>query len=105
MWDSIVSVPDYCLFVCFAVQRRHAFPTVILPYILPCAKSNVLNCRIMGVRTFDAMVSPVVSYWRKYAHIALVNRLGLSLPKNSMSMLTDGSFHVPLVPSYLKNHE
>ena len=39
-------------------------------------------------------------------HLALVNGLGdLSLPKNSVSRLTDGSFHVLLVPSYLKNHK
>ena len=39
-------------------------------------------------------------------HLALVNGLGdLSLPRNSESRLTDGSFHVPLVPSYLKNHK
>ena len=27
------------------------------------------------------------------------------LPRNSVRMLADGSFHVPQVPSYLKNHE
>ena len=32
----------------------------------------------------------VVSYWRKYVHEVLVNRLGgLSLPKKSVVMLTD----------------
>ena len=32
----------------------------------------------------------VVSYWRKYVHLVLVNRLGgLSLPRNSVVRLTD----------------
>ena len=32
----------------------------------------------------------VVSYWRKYEHEVLVNRLGgLSLPRKSVVMLTD----------------
>ena len=30
----------------------------------------------------------VVSYWRKYGHLVLVNRLG-SLPRNSVDRLTD----------------
>ena len=55
---------------------------------------------------FDSMVNPVwqhtfvslsafsrravVSYWRKYVHEVLVNRLGgLSLPKKSVVRLTD----------------
>ena len=34
--------------------------------------------------------STVVSYWRKYVHLALVNNLGsLSQPRNSVSRLTD----------------
>ena len=33
----------------------------------------------------------VVSYWRKYVHEVLVNRLGgLSLPRKSVVRLTDG---------------
>ena len=33
---------------------------------------------------------PVVSYWRKYVHEVLVNRLGgLSLPRKSVVRLTD----------------
>ena len=31
----------------------------------------------------------VVSYWRKYVHEVLVNRLGLSLPRKSVVRLTD----------------
>ena len=46
---------------------------------------------------FDTFVSPsafsrraVVSYWRKYVHKVLVNRLGgLSLPRKSVVRLTD----------------
>ena len=35
----------------------------------------------------------VVSYWRKYVHLVLVNRLGgLSLSRNSLVRLTDRSF-------------
>ena len=45
----------------------------------------------------DTFVSPsafsrraVVSYWRKYVHEVLVNRLGgLSLPRKSVARLTD----------------
>ena len=56
-------------------------------------KSGVLGS-IPGLATF---VSPsafsrraVVSYWRKYVHEVLVNRLGgLSLPRKSVVRLTD----------------
>ena len=56
-------------------------------------KSEVLGS-IPGLDTF---VSPsadsrraVVSYWRKYVHEVLVNRLGgLSLPRKSVVRLTD----------------
>ena len=52
------------------------------------------SCFIPGLHTF---VSPsafsrraVVSYWRKYVHEVLVNRLGgLSLPRKSVVRLTD----------------
>ena len=49
------------------------------------------------VLTYDAILFPsafsrkaVVSYWRKYVHEVLVNRLGgLSLPRKSVVRLTD----------------
>ena len=42
----------------------------------------------------------VVSYWRKYVHEVLVNRLGgLSLPRKSVVRLTDRpDSDVPLIP-------
>ena len=57
-------------------------------------KSGVLGSIPVWQRTF---VSPsafsrraVVSYWRKYVHEVLVNRLGgLSLPRKSVVRLTD----------------
>ena len=57
-------------------------------------KSGVLVRYPVGPHTF---VSPsafsrraVVSYWRKYVHEVLVNRLGgLSLPRKSVVRLTD----------------
>ena len=49
---------------------------------------------IPGLATY--FVSPsafsrraVVSYWRKYVHKVLVNRLGLSLPRKNVVRLTD----------------
>ena len=37
-----------------------------------------------------------------HVHLILVNGLGgLNLPGNSVSSITDGSFHVPLVPIYI----
>ena len=37
-----------------------------------------------------ALRGPAVSYWRKYVHEVLVNRLGgLSLPRKSVVRLTD----------------
>ena len=58
-------------------------------------KSGVLGS-IPGLATYT-FVSPsafprkaVVSYWRKYVHKVLVNRLGgLSLPRKSVVRLTD----------------
>ena len=58
-------------------------------------KSGVLGS-IPGLATYS-FVSPsafsrraVVSYWRKYVHEVLVNRLGgLSLPRKSVVRLTD----------------
>ena len=47
---------------------------------------------------FSTVISPLpliqegqfVSYWRKYRHLVLINRLGdLSLPRNSVVRLTD----------------
>ena len=56
-------------------------------------KSGVLGRYPVWQHTF---VSPsafsrraVVSYWRKYVHEVLVNRLGLSLPRKSVVRLTD----------------
>ena len=57
-------------------------------------KSGVLGSKTVWQHTF---VSPsafsrraVVSYWRKYVHEVLVNRLGgLSLPRKSVVRLTD----------------
>ena len=40
-----------------------------------------------GLPTADSSRA-VVSYWRQYGHLVLVNRLG-SLPRNSMDRLTD----------------
>ena len=59
-------------------------------------KSGVLGS-IPGLATYRTFVSPsafsrraVVSYWRKYVHEVLVNRLGgLSLPRKSVVRLTD----------------
>ena len=40
--------------------------------------------------SFHFLRRAVVSYWRKYVHEVLVNRLGgLSLPRKSVVMLTD----------------
>ena len=45
----------------------------------------------------------VDSYWWKYVYLLLVNRLGsLSLPRKSVSRLTNGNPYVPQVPGYLK---
>ena len=52
-------------------------------------KSGVLGTTPVWQHTF---VSPsaVVSYWQKYVHEVLVNRLGgLSLPRKSVVRLTD----------------
>ena len=57
-------------------------------------KSGVLGSILVWQHTF---ISPsafsrraVVSYWRKYVHEVLVNRLGgLSLPRKSVVRLTD----------------
>ena len=54
-----------------------------------------VDCNLQSVK--DTFVSPsafsrraVVSYWRKYVHEVLVNRLeGLSLPRKSVVRLTD----------------
>ena len=49
-----------------------------------------------------------VGIFRKSTVYALVLVIGLEeliLPRNSVSRLTDGSFHVPLMPSYIKNHD
>ena len=57
-------------------------------------KSGVLGS-IPGLATYSVSPSAfsrraVVSYWRKYVHKVLVNRLGgLSLPRNSVVRLTD----------------
>ena len=58
---------------------------------------RVITTNFLGVRIF-----------RKFTVCALilVNRLEeLILPRNSVSRLTDGSLHVPLMPSYVKNHD
>ena len=73
----------FFLFSAFHPQKQHHFPS-----------SNVQNYPCPWQHTF---VSPsafsrraVVSYWRKYVHEVLVNRLGgLSLPRKSMVRLTD----------------
>ena len=53
-------------------------------------KSEVLGSIPGFVNTYSR--GAVVSYWRKYVHEALVNRLGgLSLPRKSMVRLTDRS--------------
>ena len=59
-------------------------------------KAGVLGS-ILGLATYFPSLSPsafsrraVVSYWRKYVHGVLVNRLGgLSLPRKSVVRLTD----------------
>ena len=56
-------------------------------------KSEVLGS-IPGLATFVSLSADsrgaVVSYWRKYVHEVLVNRLGgLSLPRKSAVRLTD----------------
>ena len=46
----------------------------------------------MMISIYSEMISrrAVVSYWRKYVHEVLVNRLGgLSLPRKSVVRLTD----------------
>ena len=44
----------------------------------------------MRIRIVANMLRAVVSYWRKYVHEVLVNRLGgLSLPRKSVVRLTD----------------
>ena len=61
-------------------------------------KSDVQGS-IPGLATYSTFVSPsadsrgaVVSYWRKYVHEVLVNRLGgLSLPRKSVVRLTGRS--------------
>ena len=55
-------------------------------------KSGVLNTRSGNILSFllPLFQKAVVSYWRKYVHKVLVNRLGvLSLPRKSVVMLTD----------------
>ena len=57
------------------------------------SKSVVLDS-IPGLATYFRFSSAdsrgaVVSYWRKYVHKVLVNRLGLSLPRKSVVRLTD----------------
>ena len=59
-------------------------------------KSGVLDS-IPGLATYFVSASAfsrraVVSYWRKYVHEVLVNRLGgLSLPRKSVVRLTTGA--------------
>ena len=61
--------------VCFKSQRfRVRYPVRPHTFVSPSADSS----------------SAVVSFWRKYVHKVLVNRLGgLSLPRKSVGKLTD----------------
>ena len=57
-------------------------------------KSGVLGSYLVWQHTFVSPSAfsrrPVLSYWRKYVHEVLVNRLGgLSLPRKSVVRLTD----------------
>ena len=52
-------------------------------------ESGALPIALRGPASTDSRKA-VVSYWRKYVHEVLVNRLGgLSLPRKSMVRLTD----------------
>ena len=50
----------------------------------------LLEDKIRTISPFTFSRRAVVSYWRKYVHEVLVNRLGgLSLPRKSVVRLTD----------------
>ena len=54
----------------------------------PCVRYPVWQHTFVSPSAFSSRV--VVSYWRKYVHEVLVNRLGgLSLPRKSVVRLTD----------------
>ena len=61
--------------------------------LLYLKKSGVLGSRSGNILSFLLPLlsrRAVVSYWRKYVHEVLVNRLGgLSLPRKSVVRLTD----------------
>ena len=60
----------------------HAWLYLILPQLRLMSALVTLN--------FNQVRRAVVSYWRKYVHKVLVNRLGgLSLPRKSVVRLTD----------------
>ena len=45
--------------------------------------------RVISIRVLGHVLNMVVSYWRKYVHEVLVNRLGgLNLPRKSVVRLT-----------------
>ena len=77
LWYSIIILYSY------ATGPRSAIGRV------PDPKSGVLGS-IPGLATyFHFSFQAVISYWRKYVHEVLVNRLGgLSLPKKSVVRLT-----------------
>ena len=74
--------------------RSVNLPTVFLGRLRTPKRLTSTSCTYFRPHTF---VSPsafsrraVVSYWRKYVHEVLVNRLGgLSLPRKSVVRLTD----------------
>ena len=76
-------------------MHEHMFQNA---YIYTPINTYIDNIRCQGYPVWqDTFVSPsafsrraVVSYWRKYVHEVLVNRLGgLSLPRKSVVRLTD----------------